>query len=239
PTRASVPEPADQHSNGGSSRTSSFTRRPAGPSVASGRRTSRITSSLRHTQIWLYIRRPGSPAKVISQQGWATRHGACVERTGRTQQKTGRTPPRRATRARLRTRTRVSARVGCEALRFGGDLVERFRDSARPCSGDDSPPCFAELPAVGAQLSLPAKRGPALFRLEQKRLDQIGDGAADEPEVDPAGPFESHGFEGGGGSALDSRVVGRKHHVAAPLPDLQLVGERPRCPAEVGRGDHV
>jgi hypothetical protein len=74
---------------------------------------------------------------------------------------------------------------------FGGDLAEGVLDCACPGSGDDAAPPLPELPAVGAELALPAKRRSALARREQERFDQVWDRATHEPKVDPRGPFEA------------------------------------------------
>jgi proline racemase len=66
-----------------------------------------------------------------------------------------------------------------------------------------------------------------------------GTGPAHDAEVDPLGASETDGLERGRDPARHRREVRREHHVATAFPDIQLVGKRARCPAEVRAGHCV
>jgi len=80
---------------------------------------------------------------------------------------------------------------------------------------------------------------PASFAVSRNDSRRCRHRAANEAEVDPVGALEADRLERCRDPTLHVGEVRGEHHVAAPLPHLELVGERARRLAEVGAGDHV
>jgi hypothetical protein len=67
----------------------------------------------------------------------------------------------------------------------------------------------------------------------------VGNGPADEPEVDGGGTLEPDGLDGGHHAAPDRGPVGREHHLLRVLEHVDLLGDRRRRRREVRRGDDL
>jgi hypothetical protein len=91
--------------------------------------------------------------------------------------------------------------VGAGAWACGGDRRAPFglgldggqggRDRLLPATGDQFTPPLSDSPEVGADLPLVGQqRATGGLLGEHERLHDMGDGAADQPEVDPLGPGE-------------------------------------------------
>ena len=72
-------------------------------------------------------------------------------------------------------------------LGLGDDWFERGADGLLRGADDTVAPPGAERPEVGSELALPGEAGPAVAGLQAEGFDQVGDGAADDAEVDPLG----------------------------------------------------
>jgi hypothetical protein len=139
----------------------------------------------------------------------------------------------------------AEGRGGCgPPFGFRLDRCQRGRHRLLPAAGDQPAPPPAQAPQVGGQLPLVAQQraGTIGLLLQRERLDHVGDRAADQPEVDPLGPGEAHRLHRLGNQPQPPPQrgdVGGQHHVAAAFQHTDLVGQRPRGPAQVGFGDEI
>ncbi len=143
---------------------------------------------------------------------------------------------------RLRLLRRPAARRGALARpTFGlaGDRLHRPANGSFPVACDAAAPPFAGRPEVGAEFAAPDQAGAAVGVEKRERLDEVGNRAADDPEVDLFGAVEANRLERGRGSAFHFGEVGGERHVAPALPDLELVPKRARRFVEVREGDQV
>ena len=85
-----------------------------------------------------------------------------------------------------------------------------------------------------------AQPGAVLVWFEDELLDDVGDRAAGEPEIDAVRSGEAHRLDGGGHQPTPhGRAVRSEHHVAAAFEYQDLLGDRAGLPAQVRFGQDV
>src|SRR6266545_3124776 len=124
-------------------------------------------------------------------------------------------------------------------LCLGLDGGERAANGGFPTWCDERAPSPAESPQVGPELAAVLELGPRLRPAQVKPLEDVRDGAADEPEVDPLGRLETDGLERRRHQRAQGREVLRQNHVRAPFQNAQLALEPVRRPAQIRRRDHL
>jgi SAM-dependent methyltransferase len=111
------------------------------------------------------------------------------------------------------------------SLCFHSDPLEGGTNRRLPLPSHQIPPQAARDPEVGAELARVVEPGGARVVVQRETLHDVGDGTAQEPEVDRLRRSEPDGLHGRGDQPRpDSGSVGGEHHVAAPLENGDLVG---------------
>ena len=130
-----------------------------------------------------------------------------------------------------------------DAVRRSASVLMRSSDAwtvASHLTGDPVSPPTAQHPEVRTKLTGVLEPSPTHFGVEREPFDHMRNRAAHHPKVDRVGTIEPDRLHRRGDVPRSTRrSMSSEHHVATSFEDLDLAGQRPRCPPQVRRGDHI